>query len=48
MVEGVEGAARPLDRNAVIIFAVPMAVTTILGWIGDAFAPTCSCRRPWS
>ncbi len=46
MVDGVEGAARPLDRNAVIIFAVPMAITTILGWIGDAFAPTLLVSAP--
>ena len=46
MVEGVDGAARPLDRNAIIIFAVPMAVTTILAWIGDAFAPTLLVSAP--
>jgi membrane protein DedA with SNARE-associated domain len=36
----VEGAVRPLDRNGVVLFAIPMAITTILGFVGDAFAPT--------
>jgi membrane protein DedA with SNARE-associated domain len=41
-----EAAARPLDRNGIIIFAIPMAVTTILAWIGDAFAPTLLVSAP--
>src|SRR6476659_9090550 len=46
MVEGVESGVRPLDRNAAIIFAVPMAITTILAWVGDAFAPTLLVSAP--
>src|SRR3954454_12827991 len=42
----IEGAARPLDRNGIIIFAVPMAITTVLAWIGDAFAPTLLVSAP--
>jgi membrane protein DedA with SNARE-associated domain len=42
----VDGSARPLDRNGIIIFAVPMAITTILAWIGDAFAPTLLVEAP--
>ena len=42
----VEGTARPLDRNGIIIFAVPMAITTVLAWIGDAFAPTLLVSAP--
>ena len=30
----VDGAARPIDRNGIILFAVPMAITTILAWVG--------------
>jgi membrane protein DedA with SNARE-associated domain len=37
---------RPLDRRAVTLFAIPMAVLTILGWIGDAFAPSLLDRAP--
>jgi membrane protein DedA with SNARE-associated domain len=36
----VEGTTRPIDRNGVLLFAIPMGITTILAWIGDAFAPT--------
>src|SRR4051812_26266438 len=46
MAEGVEHTARPLDRNAAIIFAVPMAITTILGITGDALAPTLLVSAP--
>jgi membrane protein DedA with SNARE-associated domain len=42
----VEGSARPLDRNGIILFAVPMAITTVLAWIGDAFAPTLLVSAP--
>src|SRR3954452_2210538 len=42
----IEGAARPLDRNGIIIFAVPMAITTVLAWIGDAFAPSLLVSAP--
>jgi membrane protein DedA with SNARE-associated domain len=42
----VEGTARPLDRNGIVLFAVPMAITTILAWIGDAFAPTLLVSAP--
>ena len=42
----VESAARPLDRNGIILFAVPMAITTILAWVGDAFAPTLLVSAP--
>jgi membrane protein DedA with SNARE-associated domain len=41
-----EDAVRPLDRNGVILFAIPMAVTTILAWVGDAFAPTLLVSAP--
>jgi membrane protein DedA with SNARE-associated domain len=37
---------RPLDRRAVTLFAIPMALLTILGWIGDAFAPSLLDRAP--
>jgi membrane protein DedA with SNARE-associated domain len=42
----IEGAARPLDRNGIILFAIPMAITTILAWVGDAFAPTLLISAP--
>jgi hypothetical protein len=42
----VEGAARPLDRNGIILFAVPMAITTVLAWAGEAFAPTLLVSAP--
>jgi membrane protein DedA with SNARE-associated domain len=42
----VEGTARPLDRNGVILFAVPMAISTILAWVGDAFGPTLLISAP--
>jgi membrane protein DedA with SNARE-associated domain len=42
----VDGTARPIDRAGIILFAVPMAVTTILAWIGDAFAPTLLTKAP--
>ena len=42
----VEGAARPLDRNGIILFAIPMAITTVLAWVGDAFAPTLLVSAP--
>jgi membrane protein DedA with SNARE-associated domain len=42
----VDGTARPIDRTGIILFAVPMAVTTILAWIGDAFAPTLLTKAP--
>jgi membrane protein DedA with SNARE-associated domain len=32
-------APKPFDRRALALFAVPMAILTISGWIGDAFAP---------
>jgi membrane protein DedA with SNARE-associated domain len=35
-----DSSPRPFDRRAITLFAIPMAVLTILGWIGDAFAPT--------
>jgi membrane protein DedA with SNARE-associated domain len=41
-----DATARPIDRSGVILFAVPMAVTTILAWIGDAFAPTLLVEAP--
>jgi membrane protein DedA with SNARE-associated domain len=37
---------QPIDRKAIAIFAIPMAVLTILGWIGDAFAPSLLTRAP--
>jgi membrane protein DedA with SNARE-associated domain len=40
---------RSLDRNdrkAITLFAIPMAILTILGWIGDAFAPSLLTRAP--
>lgn len=36
----------PLDRTAVALFAIPMAVLTVLGWIGDALAPTLLTEAP--
>jgi membrane protein DedA with SNARE-associated domain len=42
----VDGTHRPLDRNGVLLFAIPMAVTTILAWVGDAFAPTLLVSAP--
>ena len=42
----VEEAARPLDRNGIILFAVPMVITTIAAWVGDAFAPTLLVSAP--
>jgi len=30
----------PIDRKAVAIFAIPIAVFTIANWVGEAFAPT--------
>jgi membrane protein DedA with SNARE-associated domain len=41
-----KGQHRPLDRKAITLFAVPMALLTILGWIGDAFAPSLLNRAP--
>lgn len=42
----VERTTRPLDRNGIILFAVPMGITTVLAWIGDAFAPTLLVSAP--
>ena len=42
----VDGTARPIDRNGIILFAVPMAITTILAWTGDALAPTLLVSAP--
>jgi membrane protein DedA with SNARE-associated domain len=42
----VERTVRPLDRNGIILFAVPMGITTVLAWIGDAFAPTLLVSAP--
>jgi membrane protein DedA with SNARE-associated domain len=42
----VDGTAKPIDRTGIILFAVPMAVTTILAWVGDAFAPTLLVEAP--
>jgi membrane protein DedA with SNARE-associated domain len=42
----VDGTAKPIDRIGIILFAVPMAITTILAWIGDAFAPTLLVKAP--
>ena len=42
----VDATAKPIDRAGVILFAIPMAVTTILAWIGDAFAPTLLVEAP--
>lgn len=42
----VDATAKPIDRTGVILFAVPMAVITILAWIGDAFAPTLLVEAP--
>ena len=35
-----------MDRKAVALFAIPMAVLTILGWVGDALAPSLLDRAP--
>ena len=37
---GTENAVRPIDRTGIVLFAVPMAITTILAWAGDALAPS--------
>jgi membrane protein DedA with SNARE-associated domain len=37
---GGEHEVRPIDRIGIVLFAVPMAITTILAWAGDAFAPS--------
>ncbi|MGH8977254.1 MAG: DedA family protein [Acidimicrobiia bacterium] len=37
---------RPFDRKALALFAIPMAILTILGWLGDAFAPTLLDQAP--
>ncbi len=42
----VERGHRPIDRNGIVLFAVPLAVLTIMGWIGDAFAPTLLTDTP--
>jgi membrane protein DedA with SNARE-associated domain len=42
----VDGSPQPIDRKGVALFAIPMAVLTILGWIGDAFAPTLLTNAP--
>jgi membrane protein DedA with SNARE-associated domain len=42
----VDGTTRPIDRTGIVLFAVPMAITTILAWIGDAFAPTLLVSAP--
>jgi membrane protein DedA with SNARE-associated domain len=36
----------PIDRKGIALFAVPMAVLTILGWIGDALMPTLLADAP--
>jgi membrane protein DedA with SNARE-associated domain len=35
-----------IDAKGVAMFAIPMAILTILGWIGDAFAPSLLTRAP--
>src|SRR5262245_58434602 len=37
---------QPLNRAALARFAIPVALLTILGWIGDAFAPSLLSRAP--
>ncbi|HVJ98412.1 MAG TPA: hypothetical protein VNC41_16405 [Acidimicrobiia bacterium] len=37
---GTENEVRPIDRTGIVLFAVPMAITTILAWAGDALAPS--------
>lgn len=39
-------APAPIDAKGVALFAVPMAVLTVLGWVGDAFAPTLLVDAP--
>src|SRR3954469_10830332 len=41
-----QAAPRPIDRAGVVLFAVPMAILTISGWVGDALAPTLVNRNP--
>ena len=41
-----ERVVRPMDRNGVLLFAIPMALTTILAWVGDAMAPTLLISAP--
>jgi hypothetical protein len=35
-----------MDRKAIALFAIPMAVLTVLGWVGDALAPSLLDRAP--
>jgi membrane protein DedA with SNARE-associated domain len=42
----VDGVHKPIDRGGVALFAIPMAILTVLGWIGDAFAPTLLTSAP--
>jgi membrane protein DedA with SNARE-associated domain len=44
--EPVPSEHQPFDRKAIAMFAIPMAILTILGWIGDAFAPTLLDKAP--
>lgn len=46
VVSGERPAAVPIDAKGVALFAIPMAVLTILGWIGDALAPTLLTNAP--
>lgn len=46
VVSGERPAPVPIDAKGVALFAIPMAVLTILGWIGDAFAPTLLTNAP--
>jgi hypothetical protein len=43
----VEEAARPLDRNGIILFAVPMVITTIAAWIVDVFSDPLLAVNDW-
>jgi membrane protein DedA with SNARE-associated domain len=42
----VESERKPIDRNGIVLFAVPLAMLTIMAWIGDAFAPTLLSSAP--
>src|SRR4051794_26901464 len=39
-------AAPEFDGRALVWFAVPLGVLTVLGYLGDAFAPTLLDRAP--
>lgn len=41
-----DGTHAPIDRQGIALFAVPMAILTVMSWIGDAMAPTLVADAP--